>query len=279
MRTATALAAVLLITPGPSLAQTAGDDWDFGEDASRKLSVAAVSFENFGVAVRCIDGSLSVVLSGLPVASGQRRLLYSMGGAPETESLWVSGDASNAAFAVWPRSVATAMSRGGRLSVAATDGEATRRYAVDLPPSTSSVGRVFQACGHDLDPARPDESPGKEDFAGLVWAKRPEVSYPGRARHAAGMAAILCYARGNGGLRNCTVESEFPEGSGFGRAATLGAHQTARVETADGSDADIEGRRIAFVVRYRMADIGLAPPPSRLPDRDEIYNPPPPETR
>lgn len=277
LRTATALLAALLMSGGPAAARNADDDWDFGEDPGRKLSIAAVTFESFGVAVRCMDGSLSVVLSGLPVDSGQRRLLYGMGGDPEVESLWVSGDSSSSAFAVWPRSVATAMSRGGRLSVAARDGEATRRYVVDLPASSTAVGRVFQACGHELDTSRPDESPGDEDFAGLVWARSPEISYPGRARHSQGMAAILCHVRAGGGLRDCTVESEFPEGSGFGRAATFGAHRTARVEAANGSDENIEGRRIAFVTRYRMAGPGLTPPPSRLPQRDDIYNPPPPD--
>ena len=274
-----ALTGVLVTTMafgGPAAARD-GDDWDYGEDPARKLSIAAVSFESFGVAVRCVDGSLSVVLSGLPVDSGQRRLLYSMGGDPEVESLWVSGSASTSAFALWPRSVATAMSRGGRLSVAARDGEATRRYAVDLPASSSSVGRVFRACGHELDPSRPDDSPGDEDFAGLVWARSPEISYPRRARYERGLAAILCHVGEGGGLRDCTVESEFPEGSGFGRAATLGAHRTARVEAANGSDEDIEGRRISFVTRYRMSAPGLTPPPSRLPQRDDIYNPPPPD--
>lgn len=270
------IAAVLAMIAAPALAQEAGDDWDYGEDPARKLSIAAVTFENFGVAVRCMDGSLSVVLSGLPEDSGQRVLLYSMRGDPEVESLWVSGSASTSAFALWPRSVANAMSRGGRLSVAAREGEATRRYAVDLPVSSTSIGRVFRACGHELDLSGPDDSPAEEDFAGLVWARSPDISYPSQARHDRGLAAILCYVRDNGRLRDCSVESEFPEGSGFGRAATLGAHRTARVEAAGGSDEDIEGRRISFVTRYRMAGYGLTPPPSRLPISDDAYNPPPP---
>lgn len=265
------------LTLGSPAASRITDDWDYGEDPARALVIAAVTFENFGVAVRCMEGSLSVVVSGLPVASGQRRLLYSMAGGPEAESLWVSANDSTSAFALWPRSVATAMSRGGRLTVAARDGEETRRYAVELPASNRSIGRVFEACGHELDPSRPDEAPAGEDFSGLVWAKPPEISYPGRARYEQGLAAIQCYVRANGGLRDCSIESEFPEGGGFGRAATLGAHRSARVATADGSGAGMDGRRISFVARYRMAGPGLIPPPSRLPDREAILNPPPPE--
>jgi hypothetical protein len=268
----------LLIGPlaggAPAVAQDV-DDWDYGEDAARKLAIAAVTFENFGVAVRCMEENLSVVLSGLPADSGQRRLMYGMDGEPESESLWVSGQDSTTAFAVWPRSVATALSRGGRLSVLAPEGASMRSYVVQLPASAGSVGRVFQACGRELDSSRPDDSPAKEDFAGLVWARSPEINYPRDARYEAGLAAILCHVEADGGLRDCSVESEFPEGSGFGRAATYGAHRTGRVEPAEGAGQDIEGRRIAFVTRYRMAPFGLTPAPSRLPPPDAIYNPPP----
>jgi hypothetical protein len=266
---------LLLSATGAAAQVPAGDDWDLGVDPARKLTVAAVSFDRFGVAVRCMDGSLSVVMSGLPEASGQRRLLYSMGGAPEVESLWVSGARSTSAFALWPRSFARTLSRGGRLSVAALEGETTRRYVVDLPPSPTAIATVFQACGHELDPPADDQAPASEDFAGLVWARAPEISYPSRARYDRGLAAIQCTVAATGRLQDCTVESEFPEDSGFGRQATLGAHRSARVEATDGSTDNIAGRRVSFVTRYRMEGLGLTPAPSRLPPPDAIYNPSP----
>lgn len=267
---------LLLLAPTVSSAQVpAGDDWDLGVDPARKLTVAAVTFDRFGVAVRCMDGSLSVVMSGLPEASGQRRLLYSMGGAPEAETLWVSGARSTSAFALWPRSFARSLSRGGRLSVAALEGQTTRRYVVDLPPSPAAIATVFQACGHELDPPAGEGAPTGEDFAGLVWAAPPDITFPSRSRYEQGLAAIQCYVRPNGRLRDCTVESEFPEGSGFGRQATLGAHRSARVEAPDGSPPGVEGRRVSFVTRYRMEGLNLTPAPSRLPAPDEIYNPRP----
>ena len=271
------LAALLvghLAGPGSAVAQDEGD-WDFGEDRARDLSIAAVSFENFGVAVRCMAGSLSVVMSGLPTASGLRTIQYRMGDAPEMESKWVSGMDSNTAFAIWPRSVASGMSRGGRLSMGVPDGETVRRYAVDLPPSADAIARVFRACDHELSPPGEDAAPAGENFAGLVWRKSPEINFPDRARYETGMAAILCLVRRDGRLQDCTVESEFPEGSGFGRAATLGAHQSGQVAPADASDSGMEGRRISFLARYSTRDALLTPPPSRLPGRDEAYNPQP----
>lgn len=263
-----------LIAVGPAAARGAGDDWDYGDDSVRDLAIAAVTFENFGVAVRCMNDNLSVVMSGLPASSGQRTMRLQLGDHVEAESKWVSDRDSTTAFAVWPRSVATDLSEGGRLSLDVPDGEQTRRYAVDLPRSEESIARVFSACGRTLDPGDDEQAPTDEDFEGLLWIHSPEVRFPGRARYEAGLAAIRCEVEASGDLRDCQIESEFPDGSGFGRAATLAAHRTGRVGPADPADTDIEGRSVAFLVRYSLTNGFLAPPPSRLPDRDEAYGSP-----
>ncbi len=248
------IAAVLAMVAAPALAQEAGEDWDYGEDPARKLSIAAVTFENFGVAVRCMDGSLSVVLSGLPVATGTRRVRYRMGDGEETDGEWISGRDSTVAFTVWPRFVAAGMSRGGRLAMTVPDGDGSRQYAVDLPASDASISRVFSNCGHDLGASIADTAPSREDLAGLVWRRTPEPSFPSRASYDVGLAGVTCHVRDNGRLRDCRIESEFPEGSGFGRAATYGAHRTGQVALADGSTSGMAGRRISFLVRYQALD-------------------------
>lgn len=271
-RTLSVLLCGVLAASGPVAAQD-GDDWDFGQDPARDLTIAAVSFDNFGVAVRCMGDSLSVVVSGLPTDSGMRQVRYAMNEEPDRDSQWVSGQNSNAAFAVWPRSVAEELRHGGRLVLLTPEGQTWRRYQVDLPASGSAVGRVFQACGHTLEtPAA--EVPSGERFAGLKWRDMPEPNFPDRAQVAAGLAALSCTVRADGRLRACKVESEFPEGSGFGRAAVLGAHHDGRVEALDPSGPTLEGRTINFVTRYRLTNgLYIQPPPSRLPDRDDVYNP------
>lgn len=248
----------------------ASDDWDFGEDAEEKLAIAAVTFETFGVAVRCRDEVLSVVVSGLPAASGERRLRYQMGATEEAETVWVSGRNSTAAFALWPRRIAGDLMPGGTLSIAAMDGEQVKRFRVDLPPSPVAIQRVLSACGHEPDSR--DDAPTGEDLAGLRWVNRPEASFPSRTSAESGLAAIQCRVRANGGLRDCEVESEFPERAGFGRAATLGSHRTARVAPVGDGAANLESRTVAFVVRYNSYEALVAPPPSRLPGRSEAYN-------
>src|SRR5690606_25430162 len=133
----------------------------------------AVTFENFGVAVRCVDGNLSVMLSGLPQATGRRHVKYSMGGEEETDGEWISGRDSTVAFTVWPRFVAARMSRGGLLSMAVPDGEGQRRYAVDLPASAVAIGQVFNTCSQDLEASIADTAPSREDVGRLFWRRTP----------------------------------------------------------------------------------------------------------
>lgn len=265
-----ACVALAMLANGTAWAQApGGDDWDYGENAREKLTIAAVTFETFGVAVRCRDNALSVVVSGLPVASGERKLRYQMGGDPEIESVWVSGRNSPVAFAVWPQKIASDLSRGGTLRITALEGEQVRRYQVDLPASPISIPQVMATCGHE--PYSQDDAPTGENLAGMRWISRPEINFPSRSSVEGGLAAIQCWVRANGRLRDCDILSEFPEGAGFGRAATYGAHRTAQVAAIGDESANLENRRVNFVIRYNSYEALLAPPPSRLSDRDEAY--------
>lgn len=255
---ATALAA------GVANSQDAGDDWDFGQDSARKLAVAAVTFDTFGVAVRCLDGTLSVLMSGLPSGSGERLLSYGVDEPPQP-SHWISGRNSTAAFALWPGSVAGELSKGGRLTVDAADGERPQRHVVDIPRSDSSVDKVFQACGRRLDAN--DDAPSGENFAGMRWDRPPQITFPHRSNADFALAALRCTVIASGHLRRCQIESEFPEGGGFGRAATLGAHQSARVRAISEGET-LEGRQVAFLVRYNLSDPGFIIP-TRLKPRSD----------
>lgn len=274
---AMALAAALLVSGGAAVAQDVGDDWDYGENAAQKLSIAAVSFENFGVAVRCMDGSLSVLMAGLPADSGRRTLNYQVGEGPEHASNWISSPGGTTAFAFWPRAVARDLSEGGRLAVVVSTADGPRRITVDIPRSREAVARVFRNCDRELASSEAVTAPRDENFVGLEWIRQPDGSFPDRARFADGIAAVQCRVRASGRLGDCAAESEFPEGSGFGRAAVLAAHRTGRVGPAGGGDAEIGGRAITFTMRYGLIDNYMTPPPSRLPERGKAYNDLPPE--
>lgn len=242
----------------PSAAQ---DDWDLGRDPERKLTVAAVSFDNFGVAVRCVDDVMSVVVSGLPVERGVRIIRHRIGDQPEMTGSWVSAGDGSAAFSIWPAATAAYLSRGGLWVVEVPDGERIRRISVDLPASTSAIGEVFAACGRALTPTSEVDEPNQEGFGILRWIRMPEVSFPRRTgidtevepEAPAGLAALTCTVTARGALRACRVESEFPEGSGLGRAAVIRTHRDARVGLDDPeSTVSMEGQRVSWVLRFNM---------------------------
>ena len=203
-----------------------------------------------------------MVVSGLPTREGIQTFDYQMGERTDDDSLWVSGGRNQSAFALWPAHVARDLRRGGRFALGVPDGERVRRIAVDLPASPSAIGRVFEACGREM-PEDSTAAPDRENLAGLQWRDRPTPSFPARTDSETGVTALICGVASSGALRQCRVESEFPEGGGFGRAAVLGAHRTGRVEMKDGETGAMEDRRVSFYVRYGLG-LDLPPIPSRL---------------
>lgn len=267
-RPSTGVLALVALIATPAAAQ---DDWDLGRDAERKLTIAAVTYDNFGVAVRCMDGVLSLVVTGLPEGPGIRTIRHGIGDQPEMNGRWVSAGDGGAAFSVWPAATAAYLAGGGQWVFEVPDGERIRRISADIPASPTAIGEVFTACGRTLSPTSRDDEPDQEDFAGLRWVRVPTPNYPGRTEAAAGMAALTCTVTARGDPRGCRIESEFPEGAGFGRAATLAAHRDGKVGPAEPGQ-DMEGRRMSWYVRYNMSDVVPLPTiPSRLPERPERH--------
>ena len=256
----------LIATPA-----TAQDDWDLGRDPERKLTIAAVTYDNFGVAVRCMDDVMSVVVTGLPPGRGIRTIRHRIGDQPEATGQWVSAGEGSAAFSVWPASTAAYLAVGGRWVLEVPDGDRLRRISVDLPASPTAIGEVFTACGRTLSPTSRDDEPDQVDFAGLTWARDPEPEFPSRTNAGGGLAAITCTVGDRGSLRNCRVESEFPEGAGFGRAAVSAAHRRGRVEPLDpASTREMEGLVVTYTNRFNLIDDYREPLPpiaTRLPLR------------
>lgn len=271
-------AAVALLTAAPASTQDS-DDWDFGHSADRDLTIAAVTFDNFGVAVRCLDDTLSVVISGVQASEGEQTIRFAMADEGEGDTSWIGSRNGSSLFSIWPRAIATDLQKGGRLSLGISDGERTRRLAVDLPSSPSAISRVFAACGRELTSGPTSDLPGGVELSGLVWSEVPQPQFPSGTLSEAGIAALSCQATDDGHLRNCLIESEFPEGGRFGRAATFGAHRTGRVRMADGSTRGMEGRRLSFTVRYNLsAGPPLPVTPSRI-QRDTPATTVPPRGR
>ncbi len=249
----------------PAAAQ---DDWDLDRDPERKLTVATVTLDNFSVAVRCLDDVMSVLVVGLPPGRGVRTIHSSLDGQPLTSDRWISANRTTH-LSVWPAAMAAQLSKGGRWVLDVPDGDRVHRTSVDLPTSSTEVREVFRACGRELTPASFDDEPGEEDLGPLVWTRAPRPSYP-RTEIAAGLAALTCTVDAAGRLRACRIESEFPEGGGFGRAAAIGAHRTGWVAPQPDTTEPSEGRQISFTVQFNMGDEAPFPVSlSRLPASPE----------
>lgn len=270
------ISAASLFMGSASMAQDS-DDWDLGRDPAQKAIVAAVSFDNFGVAARCVDGQLSVLMSGLSMARGEQKIGVSIGDEPAKDATWIStGDGT--LFSLWPTSTANTLREGGslRITVPASGNQPARRYAFDLPKSEASVAAVFEACDRSLPRSRAeaDAVPSSENLAGLRWVRRPEPRFPFRNEgrtYDFGIAAISCATDRDGYLRKCIVESEYPAGAGFGRAAQYAAHQSSRVEVIEGDASSVEDRKLNFVVRFgAITGLDLQRPPSRLPNNGPL---------
>lgn len=276
-RAATALSIVAVAFP--ALAQDAGDDWDLGRDPARDAVIAAVTFDNFGIAVRCVDRRLSVLMSGMPPGRGERNLKMALGESGEADQTWISAGDGTTVFSLWPTSVANYLRQGGRLQVIAPqdDGPA-RRYVVDLPRSDAAVPAVLTACGETIpSEGQANGVASREDLTGLTWARRIEARFPFQNNGPTpefGIVALSCVTDRGGYLKRCRIESEYPADGVFGRAAQLGAHQSGRVAVTEGDPAAVEGRRVVFVVRFGMVTDFNSDTPSRLRDRsrdgDEI---------
>lgn len=263
-----ALIGLVALMATPVAAQ---DDWDLGRDPERKLTIAAVTYDNFGVAVRCMDDVMSVVVSGLPQGPGIRTIRHQIGDQPEMSNRWVSAGDGGAAFSIWPASTAAYLARGGRWVLDVPDGDRIRRISADIPPSPAAIGEVFSACRRTLSPTSQDDEPSQEDFGVLRWIRVPVPTFPTRTDALGGLAALTCTVTARGDLRACLIESEFPEGAGFGRAATMAAHRDGKVGPADPeSTVSMEGQRVSWVVRYNMSDeVPLPAIATRLPDWSE----------
>lgn len=106
-----------------------------------------------------------------------------------------------------------------------------------------------------------------------VWIAAPTgeamlAAYPAAARlaHAGGRVVLSCAVTAQGGLEECRVLSQSPEGQGFGTAAlTLARGFRMRTELADGSPA--EGRRISVPIRFVLPE-----PPDIFPHREPVFH-------
>jgi hypothetical protein len=259
---AAALAALLAVLAQPAAAQkTDGwetDGWEIIE--AEGALIASASYESGqSFVVRCRDGKLDVLMTGVPVEADalSRWLEWTAASGVTQRQTWLSLPGRPVAFAARPVHVARILRKGGTPSIRLLATKATpqtRRYDLPLPSDGSGVDRVLAACNVRLDHPRDDlieinppiETPG---VFPNIWGRMATPNYPNRGT-AAGTGEVLfsCVVTATGALQDCRIERETPLDHDFGKE-TLVALRSSRLRLGPGVE---PGRLIISRIRFRL---------------------------
>lgn len=132
------------------------DDWEFQEDATQKLSVAAVRYDaGQAIVVQCRDGALTAVLVGLPQSAQALQVNATRADGRGVSQAFVSGGAPGAWRMATPGRDVRFLRGGGLYSIQTPAGATpVVRAAFDLPTQSANIDRVLTACGWAVEDER-----------------------------------------------------------------------------------------------------------------------------
>lgn len=257
-----ALIAAAVATPAP--AQEAGaqapaeQDWNVLRDRATKSVIAYIPVTTgLMLAVRCVDGALDGVITGLPPSRpgrATRPLGLAFGDEPMRQVRWNVTTDPSVALSDFPAAFARSLKKGGPLKIlipgGAEDGRNLRHDLV-LPGSGAAIEQTLAACNRPLEDPRDALLPDIEDNGlptGLTWAQPPRARYP-ITNFASGYVVISCVAQTDGSLDQCQIEAEHPARSRFG-AAALRATRDARLDVSGQPGGQMTPRMIAFRANF-----------------------------
>lgn len=260
MRGVVALGLVALLA-SPASAQQAGADWDLTVDESRSMMLATVGYSSGQtIAVRCRDGELDLLISGLPPAEGQTRRVETVyaDGRIEDGAWFASGDGS-LVFSPVPGMDARRLRQGGplQLSVALKPEPESPlgRYAFELPPQSANLDQVLESCGAGGPDPRDDlvrwsQEPGT---VSNFWRRVPMPRYPESAFHlGAGFVVFSCVVAEGGRLTDCRAEKESAHRRyGLGQSAVRSLRDARVAPPEEGGPRP--GELIVSTIRFQIA--------------------------
>jgi hypothetical protein len=267
-KSATALAALAVLSvSGAGEARqavfTENPDWDLAHDERRKIAVAYVRYASgLTVGVRCMEGRLDAVMSGLPEAprgSRLRPLRIALRDEPMKDSRWNVTRDRTAAVADYPAPFARELREGGRFQVVVPNGGGpglNLRHDLVLPASSTAIDSVLTACEKPLVDPRDALLPDIDENGmspGIIWTRGPRPTFPSSSRYREGYAVTTCMVRPNGSLGDCVVESEHPNDGLFARAA-LAAIPSARVAVQGYEAGAYPPRMVGFRTAFSLIE-------------------------
>lgn len=233
-----ALNTACLTGAASAVAQT-GDDWEFAEDASRNLTIAAIRFDaGQAIIAQCSAGELKIALQGLPERAGPLHRLQAERADGRTDlqtwrvgvgRTWLSGA---------PARDARFLRVGGVLKLQSDAGQPSPISATfDLPTEHANLDRVLAACGYALTDDRDALARADAMLAITTSDSGSSVGAPGRAME------VSCIVR-SGAYRDCRVDHMMPGQREAGARREATRWNGKRVNPADA--AANEGR-VAYI--------------------------------
>lgn len=125
------------------------DDWEFQEDAARRITVAAARYDaGQMIVIQCRQGALTAVLAGLPPSDGALTLNAARADGRSDVQTWTSAGAPGAYRSSVPARDIRFLRGGGAYTVHTAAGAPTAfRGTFDLPTQSANLDRVLTACG------------------------------------------------------------------------------------------------------------------------------------
>lgn len=218
---------------GASRSQDA-DDWDFGTDASKGVTLASVEFGNgASVAVWCQENRLVLLFDGVPASDTETRPISITREGGLTRRSYLARVEGSSLVRTEDARAARLLRAGGQITVSSIAGDARpMRMQFDLPAQSTSVGRVLTACGYPLTDDR-DTLPDASDLV----ARYPRLEMASFSnRYTTVKVELSCIISGDR-LTDCRSDHETPSAPEVGSATARRANG-ALVTLKDGVVAD-----------------------------------------
>ena len=128
------------------------DDWEFQQDTTQNITVAAARYEaGQMIVVQCREGALTVVLTGLRGEAEEVQFQATRADGRRDIQRWRSAGTAGAFRSAVPARDVRFMRGGGAYTIQTNEGDEPALGATfDLPTESANLDRVLTACGWAL---------------------------------------------------------------------------------------------------------------------------------
>lgn len=235
MKMIVAAAAGLLALAGHAQAQET-DDWEYGEDAGRKMTAAVSRYDSgHAFVVQCVDQVLTVMITGIPGPDEGRIWLDIVRADGRRDRLPWNRAAGGALRAEVGRRAARLLRGGGVIQLRGGETATPVRAAFELPAESQNLDKTLAACGSPTPSDRDDLAIFEGEVGALNWSAATRNALPSGSEDSA-WARGSCLIGPAMTLTQCRIDERSTNGE---RLATglINVHEGVTVTPAEGESA------------------------------------------